>query len=119
MGFKGSKTSLLRILRNMGFRYRKCNDGRKLLMERSDIVAARDVFLRIMHDVRQEGKSTIFYLDETFINQNHTRKACWVMNDGTGGLRVPVGKGARLILCHAGSASTGFIPQCKLLFRSK
>ncbi|PSN54703.1 hypothetical protein C0J52_04890 [Blattella germanica] len=116
--FEGSKWSMLRILKKMGFKYRKCNDGRKLLMERTDIVAARTHFLKTMHKVRQEGNLKVFYLDETWVNQNHTRKACWQMSDGRGGLKVPVGKGGRLIVCHAGSA-TGFVPECKLIFRSK
>jgi hypothetical protein len=27
MGFSGSQSSILRLLKNMGFRYRRCNDG--------------------------------------------------------------------------------------------
>ncbi|KAJ4442396.1 hypothetical protein ANN_03982 [Periplaneta americana] len=41
------------------------------------------------------------------------------MSDGSGGLRVPIGKGGRLIVLHVGSSATGFIPQCKFIFRSK
>ena len=37
--FKGKKTVLKVILKEMGFRWRKCTDNRTLLMERSDIVA--------------------------------------------------------------------------------
>jgi hypothetical protein len=33
IGFSGSQSSMLRLLRKMGFRYRRCNDGRKFLME--------------------------------------------------------------------------------------
>lgn len=39
--FEGSSRSMYRILKDIGFKYKKCNDGRKFLMERSDIVAAR------------------------------------------------------------------------------
>lgn len=119
IGFIGSETSMLRILRSLGFKYRKCNDGRKFLMERSDIAAARIVFLRKMHEIRESGNIRIFYTDETWLNQNHTRKQCWQNSDGSGGLKVPTGKGGRIIICHAGSAETGFIPQSKLVFRSK
>jgi hypothetical protein len=31
----GPQSLMLRLLKKMGFRYRKCNDGRKFLMERS------------------------------------------------------------------------------------
>lgn len=34
-------------------------------------------------------------------------------------MKVPVGKGSRLIVCHAGSATTGFIPHSKWVFRSR
>lgn len=54
IGFKGSRDSVWKILKDLGFQYKKCNDGRKLLMERNDIVASRMVFLRKMHDIRLE-----------------------------------------------------------------
>jgi hypothetical protein len=38
IGFSGSSSSLLRLLRKMGFRYRRCNDRRRFFMERRDIV---------------------------------------------------------------------------------
>jgi hypothetical protein len=49
--FDGSKQSMLRILKKMGFRYKRCNDGRKFLMEQSN-AAARAVFLP-KHEIRQ------------------------------------------------------------------
>ena len=39
------------------------------------------------------------------------------MSDGSGGLKVPVGKGSRLIVLHFGSVDTGFISQSKLVLR--
>lgn len=119
IGFQGGCWSMLKILKSMGFKHRKSNDGRRFLLERSDIVAARMRFLREMHEIRQAGSSQIYYLDETWVNQNHSRSRCWKMSDGSGGLKVPIGKGSRLIVCHAGSAVSGFIPQSKLIFRSK
>ncbi|KAG8254929.1 hypothetical protein J6590_105129, partial [Homalodisca vitripennis] len=35
------------------------------------------------------------------------------------GLKVPLGKGRRLIICHVGSAKDGFLQECKWVFRSK
>lgn len=99
--FNGSKSAMLTILREMGFKYRKTNDGRKLLLERSDIVAARNVFLRTMHMIQQEGKSRIYYLHETYVNHNHSRPMCWKTSEDVGGLKVPVGKGRRLFVLHA------------------
>jgi hypothetical protein len=37
----------------------------------------------------------------------------------TGTLKVPVGKGSRLIVCHVGSTLMGFVPETKWVFRSK
>ncbi len=111
MGFAGSQSSMLRILKSLGFKYRKSNDGRKFLMERNDIAAARTVFLRTMHDLGNSTEDrTVYYLDETWLNQNHTNAYCWQNADSSGGFRVPTGKGERLIICHAGSAKTGFVP---------
>ena len=51
-------------------------DGRKFLMERSDVVASRE-FLREIKRFREQG-ANIVYLDETWINQNYTVQKCWV-----------------------------------------
>lgn len=41
INFKGSKSSLQKILKKSGFRYSKVTSGRKLLMERVDLVVTR------------------------------------------------------------------------------
>jgi ribosomal protein L34 len=70
--FSRSQSSILRLLRKMGFRYRRCNDGRKFLMERRDTVTRME-FLRTMHNIRSSGDTQpIFYLDEMWVNQNHS-----------------------------------------------
>ncbi|VVC30439.1 Hypothetical protein CINCED_3A016052 [Cinara cedri] len=43
--------------------------------------------------------------DETWVN--------------TEGLKVPTGKGSRIIICHAGSSAFGFLKEAKLIFRCK
>lgn len=119
LGYFGSETSILRLLKNLGFRYRRSNDGRKFLLERQDIVLARSRFLRKMYALKQEeSPRERIYLDETWVHQNHTQKYIWQHSDKSGGLKVPTGKGGRLIVCHAGGAN-GFVPQCKWVFKSK
>jgi hypothetical protein len=44
--YKGSRTSMWRILKNLNFKYKKCNDVRRFFIERNDIVAMRVKFLR-------------------------------------------------------------------------
>lgn len=117
-GYKGSKTSMWRILKQMKFRYKKCNNGRKFLMERNDIVAMRVRFLRQMVNLRTNNDDRpVVYLDETWVNQNHTRNHIWQDSDNSEGFKVPTGKGGRLIICHAGSESFGFVKNSKLVFR--
>lgn len=116
-GYKGSQASMRRILKSLGFRYKKCNDGRKFLMEKSDIVAARIRFLTQMANLRQNNDvRPVVYLDETWINQNHTR-GIWQNTEGTTECIVPTGKTDRIIICHAGSSSFGFVKGSKLVFR--
>ena len=72
---------MLRILNGMGFKNDKNNDGRKFLMELTDVAAARIQFLRQIHEIRQAGHTKIFYLDEIWANKNHTRSHYWKMKD--------------------------------------
>ena len=58
------------------------------------------------------------YLDETWLNAHHTLERCWTDYDGKGGLRVPSGKGGRLIILHAGWEE-GWISNVDLVFREK
>jgi hypothetical protein len=55
LNYRESKSSVKIILKQLNFKYKKCNDGRKFLMERSDIVAARVKFLRKMNEFRRNG----------------------------------------------------------------
>lgn len=115
--FEGSERSVRRLFKSLGFKFKKCNDGRKFLMERNDIAAARARFLRKMHFLRKDDSRPVVYLDETWISQNHTKKYIWQDSMNNGGMKVPTGKGGRLIITHAGSSETGFIPESKLLFK--
>jgi hypothetical protein len=106
--------------KTLGFKYKRTNDGRKFLLERGDRVAARIRFLRTMHNLRVSGDTRpIFYFDVTWVNQNHLRKDIWQDSTGRGGLKVSVGKSSRLIICHAGSARIGFLPESKWVIRSR
>lgn len=117
--YNGSVRSIRRLLHTLGFKYNRANDGRKFLLERRDIVVARAQFLRKMLTLKEEEiPNNRIYLDETWVNQNHTKQYIWQLSDKSGGLKVPTGKGGRLIVCHAGGAK-GFIAQCKWVFRSK
>jgi len=116
--YEGSVWSVRRLLKNLNFSFKKCNDGRKILLERNDIVALRCKFLRKICTLRQmKDCRPMIYLDETWVNQNHSRSHIWQNNEGTEGLKVPIGKGGRLIITHAGSSRYGFIEGSKLVFK--
>ncbi len=46
---------------------------------------------------------------------NYILEKCWTDYDGNGGLRIPSGKGKRLIVLHAGG-EMGWIPDTELDF---
>lgn len=58
-------------------------------------------------------------MDETWLNQNHTQDHIWQNPENTDGFKVPIEKSSRLIVCHAGSSSFGFVKNSKLVFRYK
>ncbi|GBN79628.1 hypothetical protein AVEN_125811-1 [Araneus ventricosus] len=73
-----------------------------------------------MHNVRNDSLSRpVIYLDDTWVNANHSPKFTWYSSISQGGLKVPLGKGSRLIICHAESADQGFFPSAQLVFKSK
>lgn len=119
INFKGSKATLKNLLKDMGYKYSKRPD-RNLVKERPDIIAKKHEYIlkiRKLRELTTRGCEFI-YLDETFLNANHTVGKCWLSSDGDGGLLVPTGKGSRLIILHAGS-SKGFVSNALLSFQSK
>ncbi|RVE42327.1 hypothetical protein evm_013040 [Chilo suppressalis] len=69
--FKYSKTTLRRVLRSMGYKYKKCQSKRKVLMERYDIAAWGAKFILRMRKNRLEEKRPVIYLDETIYVSYH------------------------------------------------
>ena len=58
------------------------------------------------------------YVDETYINTNHCTGKKWQPPDMNKGRKVPIGKGKRLIIIHAGT-SAGFVLNCGDVFPAK
>lgn len=113
--YTGSRETLRKIMHDMGFRWTKTKNNRKLLMEKPDIQQLRRNFLRSMKRFREEMRP-IIYMDETYIHSSHTHAKTW--NDkSTEGFHAPVSKGQRLIIVNAGGEN-GFIPNAYLKFRS-
>ena len=125
------KTTLWKVMKAKGFTYTRTQGNRKQLCERPDLQVARCAFLRKIYDIRNSGTFNIVYLDESYVNANHTYPKEWVSTDRNTARQIPTGKGQRLILLHAiGELSTtitdtgdvekeyGFLPGCELLYKS-
>lgn len=113
--FRGQKSSLAKVLNRIGFQYKKC-DKRKILMERNDVALYRCEFLRQAKKI--EDWSNVVFTDETWLNANHTVSKTWTDNTASSSTAVPMGKGERIIICHAGTAK-GFVQDAMLAFKSK
>lgn len=114
--FKGSRETLRKILRKIGFRYKKTQSNRKVLIERNDISAWRATYLQKIKKNELGEQKPIVYLDETYIHSSHTVGRTWQSDDMDGVLN-PVSKGSRWIIVHAGGEK-GFVPNALLTFKS-
>lgn len=115
IGWKWSPSSLKRLLRSMGFVWKRCVDKRRVLIERADIVAWRSKYLTKIRQCRSEGQN-VFYLDESWVDTNLTFQKCWQRkNDVRGIMKGNATK--RLIIVHIGSRN-GFLTGGLLMYRS-
>jgi hypothetical protein len=54
----------------------------------------------------QVTKGLFFYLDESWVSQNHSPIFIWEDSTLKAGLKVPSEEGGRIIMLHAGSAKS-------------
>lgn len=119
LNFKGSRSSLWRLMQHMGFRYKKFYKNCAMLVERSCVVAARSKFVRELRTNRcSESPRPEIYLDETWINQNMKADQDWTHKEGLVGARTRCMKGGTYIIVHAGS-SEGFVKGAMYIYKSK
>lgn len=115
IGFNGSATSLRTILKDLGFKWKKTEDNRKLLIEHTNIRLKRIEYLQKLAQYREEGRP-IIYTDESYVDSSHVKPKAW--SDGsTQGLKKNISKGQRIVIVHAGS-ETGFVPNALLMFKA-
>lgn len=115
INFKGCDFTLRKILRKMGFRYKKVENNRKLLIEKDDVRLKRVKFLAAIKKYRLQGRE-IVYMDETYIHTSHLAGKSWA-DSSENGVKQLISKGQRLIIVHAGSRK-GFIPGALLMYQS-
>lgn len=115
INFDGSITTLRKILKTLGFKWKKTRNNRQILIEQNKIRAQRIAYLRAIRQYRQENRP-IIYMDETYIHSSHTTPYAW-SDDTLQGLFSPISKGNKIIIIHAGGEQ-GFVPNAYIRFKS-
>jgi len=111
--------TLARTLNRWGFEFGKGTRSQHL-KEKDHVIAARQRYLRKKRDNRASGGDTIrpeVYLDESYVNKNHSNDFIWYSGEDGPWVQKPTGKGERLIIINAITKSC-WVPGAKLVFKS-
>ncbi len=114
------KMTLWRALNRWGFGYGK-GRRRDSLKEQDHVVLARREYLRSKLANRYPDgklKRPEVYLDETYINKNHSCRFTWYLKEDGPWVNKPSGVGPRLILVHAITVD-GWVDGAQLVFEAK
>ena len=119
-GVKLSKTTLWRGLNRWGFTF---GQGRRRdsLKEQDRVIRARRDYLRAKRANRNPDgtfKRPEVYLDETYINKNHSSRFTWYLDEDGPWVNKPSGVGPRLIVVHA-ITRDGWVDGAELVFEAK
>lgn len=112
-------TTLSKILKDIGFKFKKDN-GRRALMERQEIASKRIKFLReYQKNATSEDSLDVVFLDETWIFQHGSNiNKTWHDNNIKSVWKESSSDGKRYIIVHAGNKE-GFIDGAGLIFSTK
>ena len=75
--FDGGRMTRNKLLKSMGFRYKKREDGKKYIYEQPRVIEQRHQYLRRMRRNREERRPEVF-LDETWTNSHAAPEKLWV-----------------------------------------
>lgn len=93
-----SKYKLRKTLHELGFKYKKkLSANRNALVERNDIINQRINYLRTIKKKRGQG-FILVYLDETWVDTNHTASHQWTSSDLSKNRKLPLGKGQWIVV---------------------
>jgi len=113
-------STLARTLDRWGFEFGK-GIRSQYLKEKDHIVLARQNYLRKMRRNRivrsEKTRRPEVYLDESYVNKNHSNDFVWYSNEDGPWIQKPTGKGNRLIIINA-VTKEGWIPDAKVVFKS-
>jgi len=115
------KTTLGRTLNRWGFEFGKGTRSQHL-KEKDQVIAARQRYLREMRNNRPSELASgtnrpEVYLDESYVNKNHSNDFIWYYGEDGPWVQKPTGKGERLIIMNA-ITKNGWVPGAKLVFKS-
>jgi hypothetical protein len=111
--------TLSRALDRWGFEFGK-GTRTQHLKEKDYIIAARYRYLRKMRTNRDEQGEIIrseVYLDESYVNKNHSNDFVWFAAEDGPWIQKPTGNGERLIIVNA-ITKDGWVPNTKLVYKS-
>ena len=111
--------SLSRALDRWGFEFGK-GERTQHLKEKDYIVAHRHRYLRKMRNNRQGNGGIIrpeVYLDESYVNKNHSNDFIWYASEDGSSVQKPTGNGERFVIINA-ITKDGWIPNSKVVFKS-
>ena len=114
------RATLGRTLQRMGLVYGK-SQTTSALRERDEVVVARRAYLRAKRANRQANGGTVrpeVYLDESYINVNHSTSRTWYFAEDGPWVHKPSGQGPRFIIVHAMTIA-GWVQGAQLVFQAK
>ena len=96
-----SRSLLSKLLKTMGYEYKvPAAEQTVFVVETHEMRQMRHGYLANVLAARESGQTRV-YMDESYVNKNHTSRRCWVYKGCQ--VKIPTGKGPRWILCGAGS----------------
>jgi transposase len=113
-----SVRTLGRALDRWGFTFGKGVRTQRF-KEKDHVVAARQRYLR-RKIANRKAEGTVrpeVYLDESYVNKNHSNDFVWYFEDDGPWIQKPTGKGERLIIMNA-ITKDGWVPGSKVTFKS-
>jgi transposase len=114
------KMTLWRALNRWGFSYGE-GSRRENLKEKDHVILARRKYLRIKRANRNPDgsvKRPEVYVDETYINKNHSSRFTWFLEEDGPWVHKPAGVGPRLIVVHA-MTKDGWVDGAERVFEAK
>ena len=116
---KIAATTLWRALLRWGFEFGTGTRSAQLKESDRIIIQRRQYLRQKIANRKEEGevKRPEIYLDESYINKNHSRDDTWHLSEDGGIIGKPTGKGERLIIVNAISQD-GWVPNAKMVFKA-